>query len=102
MSLDQILQIVVPAIAMVVGLFLKRAPWFNTKFIPVASVAVAVLIRFAMELGVPIPSAKANASVLALNWGMLLVIVRSIVDALLATGAHSAIKNVSEGVKESA
>jgi len=101
MSQDMILNILIPGIAVIVGLFLKRAPWYNTKFVPIASFVVALISRFIQELiGQPAAADEvALASLFAFSWGQLWIIVRAAIDAIIATGVQSAPKNILEGLK---
>lgn len=106
MTLDQFLNVGIPALAMILGLFLKRQPWFDNKFIPAASLALAALIRLATGLGVPQPDAEVSAVVHAGLWGslgraFLDCVLAALRDAVIATGIHSGIKNSLEAQKPS-
>jgi len=100
MTQEQILNVLIPALAVMVGLFLKRAPWYNTKFIPIASFIVALISRFIEALvgQHAAPEGVAMATLFAFSWGQLWIIVRAAIDALIATGVQSAPKNILEGL----
>lgn len=66
------------AIAIALGLVLKQATWYPTKFVPVASIVVSVVVRLATGLGIAVPDVA--------------------VDATMATGAYSGVKNLVEGL----
>lgn len=60
------------------GFFLKAAPWYETKFIPIASFVLSLVIRLALGLGVEVPTAA--------------------LDATVSTGLFSGVKNILQGV----
>ncbi len=67
------------AACIAIGLVLKKVPWYPTKFVPIASIVVSVVLRLAAGLGIPV-------EVIA-------------VDASVATGVHSGVKNMAQGVQ---
>lgn len=100
-----LINFVAPAIAVLVGLWLKRKPWFNNKFIPIASFVLAFITRVLAGLGVgPAPEATAVApAMMALSFGslghaFLTALWKALIDAIVATGVHSGSKNVIEGL----
>jgi hypothetical protein len=97
MDHSQILNVLVPTLAVLVGFALKRASWYPTKFIPIASFALAIILRFASGLGVT--PAEGAVAVAGFNLGTLFLILRAVIDALIATGAQSAPKNIAEGLR---
>lgn len=66
------------ALAIALGLVLKQAKWYPTKFVPVASVVVSVVVRLAAGLGIEVEAVS--------------------VDASVSTGVHSGVKNIVQGV----
>jgi len=103
-DVKELLNQLVPVVALVLGFYLKSRPWYNTKFIPLASFAVSLIIRLASGLGVEPASAHELqlASLFAFSWGSLWVVARALLDAFIATGVQSSVKNVAQGIQKAA
>lgn len=97
--------VILPAIALLSGRFLKTAPWFNTKFVPIGNLALVILVKIVTALGLTVASANASEFAIvgvigAFGWkGFLWEAAKAIMAVLLATGTHSAVKNAKEGLK---
>jgi hypothetical protein len=92
------------AVSILMGWVLKKWPNFRSGFIPIASFIVAVLTQAINYSNDPAPvTGLLHSPILAMgfafNWKVL---VNAIIQALLATGTHSATKNVNEAVTEAA
>lgn len=101
--------VILPLIALAAGKWLKVAPWYNTKFIPLGNLVIVVLVKVATALGLTVASAHADPAygsyavmgvIGAFGWkSFLWEALKAVLSVLVATGAHSAAKNVKEGLE---
>lgn len=96
------LDVIIVALCNVVGLYLKRQPWYSNKFIPIGNTVVAFIALAAANLGLTPAHADTGAGVLlGLQWGNLgIFILRAILDGFVGSvGVHSGAKNTVEGLR---
>jgi hypothetical protein len=89
-------------LAVVVGVYLKRVDWFNTKFVPLGKLIVIALVKIATALGIgPSEAHAATVLIVALVWwkSLLIEFAKVLLETLTAVGAHSGPKNVIEGLE---
>lgn len=84
------------------GLVLKKWSGFVNKFIPVALLGISILLA-ALKALFPmlVPDAEAatvTAAVVSVPWWKWLL-VDVLVPVLLAVGAHSSVKNTTQGIQ---
>ena len=83
----------------VAGFFLKKAPWYPTKFVPGAVFVFMALSRLLLGLG--IEPAQGGEVALA-GWAGWALIKAALLDTLKAVALHSITKNSVEGLKKGA
>lgn len=99
--------VILPAIALAAGKWLKTADWYPTKFVPWGNLGIVLLVKILTALGLTVANAHAaeSAAILgvigAFGWkSFLWELAKAAMSVLLATGAHSAAKNTAEGLAE--
>ena len=87
--MDPIFTSIGTILALIVGYFLKKNPNFQNRFIPIATFIISLLTQIV---------ATAQPAQAAINLGGIFsgfgnILVNSLIQTLLATGAHSVGKN---------
>lgn len=83
----------------VVGFFLKKAPWYPTKFVPGAIFVFMALSRLLLGLGI---EPAQGAEVTLAGWAGWALLKAALIDTLKAVACHSIAKNGVEGMKKEA
>jgi uncharacterized membrane protein YfbV (UPF0208 family) len=80
-------------VALLVGAYLKRKPDFAKKFIPIVTFVISLLTQI-------VAAGTAEAGIFdGVVKGFGNIFINALLQALLTTGAHSAGKNVAQGLK---
>lgn len=95
----------------IIGFVLKNKTEFKNRLIPIVILVLALLKNTAVAAGLLPESASilhvpdtaladSTLSMAGFNWGFVLFVVNTILDAALPIGTHSMAKNLSQAAKK--
>lgn len=96
---------VLTPLGLVLGAWVKKTPWINTKLAPIINVLVATLVSAGVTIAAPQhafhwPGSTLGVEVVTAGFGgaLLRIFWDGFLQGALTTGIHSALKNTSEAV----